>query len=379
LSLQIGIFLKIETGIKTFKKPLYLESGRILEPYDIAYTTYGELNEKRDNVILITHALTGSHKPVKEDGCKVFNNGWWDSLIGDGKTVDTKKFFVVSTNVIGSIFGSTSPISPINPLNPSKNRLYRYNFPVITIKDMVRAQHIFLQSIGIRKVKAIIGGSMGGMQALQFGVDFPNFSELIIPIATTSATQPWTIAFNKVTQEAIRRDPKFKDGNYDIEEIERDGLDGLVIGRMAGHISFLSHQSMKRKFARNYLKDDGFFDINGRFQVDSYLEYNGIKFSKNFDPLSYLYLTKAINIFDLSNGFSSLDHALQNFEAKMVLISFSGDLLFLPEESETIVNSMKNINRENLVKYFEIESDYGHDAFLIEFDKFAHIIEEALS
>jgi homoserine O-acetyltransferase len=370
--------LKIESGIKTFKKPLYLESGRILEPYDIAYTTYGELNSNRDNVILITHALTGSHKPVKESDCEVFNSGWWDHLIGDGKAIDTSKYFVVSTNVIGSIFGSTSPISPFNPLNPSKNDLYRYRFPVVTIKDMVRAQHIFLQSIGIRKVKAIIGGSMGGMQALQFGVDFPNFSEIIIPIATTSATQPWTIAFNKVTQEAIKRDPKFQDGNYSVDEIMRDGLDGLAIGRMAGHISFLSHNSMKRKFGRNYLKDDGFFDINGRFQVDSYLEYNGNKFSKKFDPLSYLYLTKAINIFDLSNGYSSLENALENFRAKMILISFSGDLLFLPEESEVVVNAMNSINKSDLVDYYEIESDYGHDAFLIEFEKFDHIIENAL-
>lgn len=370
--------MKIYTGIKTFRKPLYLESGRILEPYEIAYTTYGELNQEKNNVILITHALTGSHKPVKEEGCEIFNNGWWDRLIGDGKAIDTKKYFVVATNVIGSIFGSTSPISPINPLNPSQNQLYRFRFPVITIRDMVKAQHIFLQSLGIMRVKAIIGGSMGGMQALQFGVDYPNFSEKIIAIASTWATQPWTIAFNKVTQEAIKRDPEFKNGEYSIEEISKKGLNGLAIGRMAGHISFLSHHSMKRKFGRSYFKDDGFYDINGRFQVDSYLEYNGNKFSKNFDPLSYLYLTKAINIFDLSHGFDSLDNALQNIEAKLILIAFSGDLLFLPEESQEIVNAMERIGKGNFVKYFEIDSDYGHDAFLIEFDKFGHIIQKEL-
>ena len=371
--------MKIETKIKNFRKPLYLESGRILEPYDIAYTTYGELNSNQDNVILITHALTGSHKPVKEKDSDIFNHGWWDTIIGDGKSIDTEKYFVIATNVVGSIFGSTSPISPINPLNPSEKSLYRFRFPVITIKDMVKAQHILIQSLGIRKVKAIIGGSMGGMQALQFGVDYPLFAEIIIPIASTSATQPWMIAFNKVTQEAIKRDPKFLDGNYNLDEVRKNGLDGLAIGRMAGHISFLSHQSMKKKFGRRYLKDDGFYDINGRFQVDSYLDYNGDKFSKQFDPLSYLYLTKAIDIFDLSNGFDSLEDALSNFKAKLILISFSGDLLFLSEESKIVFDAMKNIGKESLVEHFDINSNYGHDAFLIEFDKFKHIIEKELS
>ena len=369
--------MKIESGITTFKKPLYLESGRILEPYQIAWTTYGKLNQNKDNVILITHALTGSHKPVKEDGSKIFNHGWWDTLIGDKKVIDTEKYFVVATNVIGSIFGSTSPISPINPLNPS-NEFYRFRFPVITIRDMVRAQHIFLQSWGIRQVKAIIGGSMGGMQSLQFAIDYPNFSEKIISLASTWATQPWTIAFNRVTQEAIMRDPQFNNGNYSFDEVAKNGLDGLAIGRMAGHISFLSHHSMRKKFGRNYLKDDGFYDINGRFQVDSYLQYNGNKFSKNFDPLSYLYLTKAINIFDLSNGFNSLQDALKVVQSKLTLISFSGDLLFLPDELREVADAMVQIDKKGLVQYFEIDSNYGHDAFLIEFDKFENIIKDEL-
>jgi homoserine O-acetyltransferase len=370
--------LKIETLIKLFRKPLYLESGRILEPYQIAYTTYGELNQNKSNVILITHALTGSHKPVKEENCEIFNNGWWDKLIGSKKAIDTDKFFVISTNVIGSVFGSTSPLSPINPLNP-KTKQYRFDFPVVTIKDMVKAQHILLQSLGIRKVKAIIGGSMGGMQALQFAVDFPHFAEIIIPIASTSSTQPWVIAFNKVTREAIKRDPDFKNGNYDVEDIKKNGLNGLAIGRMAGHISFLSHSSMEKKFGRRYLKDDGFYDINGRFQVDNYLNYNGNKFSRLFDPLSYLYLTKAIDIFDLSNGYSSLEETLEQVASQIILISFSGDLLFLPKESELIANTMKKIGKGKLVKHFTIQSDYGHDAFLIEFEKFDRIIEEAIN
>jgi len=366
--------VKIEKKINHFKKPLYLESGRILEPYDIAYTTYGEMNSDKSNIVVITHALTGSHRPVKEDSEK-FSNGWWDDLIGDGKPIDTEKYFVIATNVIGSIFGSTSPISK---MPPSNSKEYRLNFPVITIKDMVKAQHILFQSLGIHKVKAIVGGSMGGMQALQFGVDFPKFAENIVPIATTWATQPWAIAFNKITAEAIKRDPLFKGGDYDREEIEERGLNGLSIGRMAGHISFLSPDSMSDKFGRQYLKNDGYFDLFGKFQVDNYLEYNGDKFSKNFDPLSYIYLTKAINIFDLSNNCGSLDEVLQQIEAKLYLLSFSGDLLFKPHEMREIADSMIRIGKEDSVYYREIESDYGHDAFLVEIDKFENDIREIL-
>ncbi|EJF07139.1 homoserine O-acetyltransferase [Thiovulum sp. ES] len=366
--------MKIEFGKKVFKKPLYLESGRILEPYEIAYTTYGKLNSDKSNVIVITHALTGNQEPVKSEKNRFFNSGWWDSLIGDGKAIDTEKYFVIATNVIGSIFGSTSPTSKISSYDL---REYRFKFPVITVRDMVKAQHILFQSLGIRKAKAIIGGSMGGMQGLQFGVDFPNFAEKIITIASTHATQPWAIAFNRVVSEAIKRDPQFCDGNYNIDEVKKNGLNGLAVGRMAGHISYLSHNSMKEKFGRKYLNDDGLFDINGRFQVDSYLDYNGTKFSKNFDPLSYLYLSKAVNMFDLSNNFGSLSEALSLFKADLQLISFRGDMLFRPEESEIIWKEMKKLDKN--CQYHEIESDYGHDAFLIEFEKFSHLIEDFLN
>jgi homoserine O-acetyltransferase len=364
----------LEEKISHFKKPLYLESGRILEPYDIAYTTYGEMNSDKSNVVVITHALTGSHRPVKVDDNK-FENGWWDDLIGSGKAVDTDRYFVIATNVIGSIFGSTSPISKIPPSNSKE---YRLQFPVITVKDMVKAQHILFQSLGIHRVKAIIGGSMGGMQVLQFGVDFPNFAEHLIPIATTWATQPWAIAFNKVTAEAIKRDPLFNNGEYIREEIESEGLSGLSIGRMAGHISFLSHDSMKSKFGRNYLKNDGYFDLYGSFQVDNYLRYNGDKFSKLFDPLSYLYLTKAINIFDLSNGCGSLSEILQQIRSNLHLISFRGDILFRPEEMREIYEKMNEIGKGDQVSYREVDSNYGHDAFLVEVDKFEDDIRKIL-
>lgn len=364
--------LNLQTHSEHFTNPLYLESGRILEPYDIVYETYGTLNEAKDNVIVICHALTGSHHVA---GTYEGDNkaGWWDGLIGQGKAVDTDRFFVICTNAIGSCFGSTGPMSPRYPYNEP----YRYKFPVVTILDMVKAQRILFDRLGIHHVHAVIGGSMGGMQALAFGVFFPNFAKKIIAMATTHATQPWAIAFNKVAQEAILKDPEFKNGYYDPKEIHKNGLSGMAIGRMAGHISFLSHQSMERKFGREYKLNDGLYELFGKFQVESYLEYNSYNFTKWFDPLSYLYITKAINIYDLSRGFDSLEETLGKITAELYLVSFEKDLLFLPSEMETIVATMHAIGKDN-VDYFEVKSDYGHDAFLVEIDKIDQYVKDAL-
>ncbi len=363
--------MKIETHTVHFTSPLYLESGRILEPYEIRYETYGELNEAKDNVILVCHALSGSHHAsgTYEGDRKA---GWWNSLIGSGKGIDTDKYFVICSNVIGSCFGSTGPMSEMYPsLEP-----YRLKFPVVTIKDMVRAQRQLLSYLGIHHLKAIIGGSMGGMQALQFGVDYPNLADQIIPMATTYATRPWVIAFNKVAIEAIRRDPRFNNGNYSIDEFKEDGCDGLAIGRIAGHISYLSPQSMDQKFGRNYVATDGLFELFGRYEVERYMEYNTNNFSRIFDPLSYLYIVKAINTFNLSRGYDSLYEAVSRIRAKVNLISFKGDYLFFPEEMRHLANMLKRNNQA--YSYYEIESDYGHDAFLVEVDKFENIIKEML-
>jgi len=363
--------MKLETKIEKFTTPLYLESGRILEPYEIAYETYGNLNSDASNVVLICHALSGSHHAAGlYKGDK--KPGWWDGLIGDGKAIDTTKHFVISTNVIGSCFGSTGPMSNNYP----SDKPYRLKFPVITIKDMIKAQKQLLSRLGIYKVKAIVGGSMGGMQALQFGVDFPNFAQKIIALATTYATQPWAIAFNKVAVEAIRRDPRFKNGNYDRDDFKERGLDGLAIGRIAGHISYLSPYSMDKKFGRNYVSTDGLFELFGRYEVERYMEYNTNNFSKIFDPLSYLYIVKAINTFNLSRGYDSLYDAILRIRAKTTLISFKSDFLFFPEEMEHIYKMMRRNNQD--VNYYEIDSDYGHDAFLVELDKFRDIIREEL-
>ncbi|MCF6205531.1 MAG: homoserine O-acetyltransferase [Sulfurovum sp.] len=363
--------MKIETKTAHFSSPLYLESGRILEPYEIAYETYGELNDDKTNVVLVCHALSGSHHAagIYEGDRKP---GWWDGLIGEGKAIDTTKYFVICTNVIGSCFGSTGPMSESYPsLEP-----YRLKFPVVTIKDMIRAQMHLLSDLGIYHVKAIVGGSMGGMQALQFAVDYPNFADEIIALAATYATRPWTIAFNKVAVEAIRRDPRFKNGNYDKEDFKEEGLDGLAIGRIAGHISYLSPESMDEKFGRNYVSNDGLFELFGRYEVERYMEYNTNNFARIFDPLSYLYIVKAINTFNLSRGYDSLHEAISRIKARVHLISFRSDYLFFPSEMEHIARMMERNGQP--YTYLEVDSDYGHDAFLVEIEKFEDRIKEAL-
>ncbi|MCD6654690.1 MAG: homoserine O-acetyltransferase [Sulfurovum sp.] len=363
--------MKIVTKTARFSSPLYLESGRILEPYEIAYETYGEPNADKSNVVLVCHALSGSHHAAGfHEGDR--KAGWWDGLIGDDKAVDTKKYFVICTNVIGSCFGSTGPMSEMYP----SEEPYRLKFPVVTIKDMIRAQMQLLSSLGIYHLRAIIGGSMGGMQALQFAVDYPNLADDIISLAATYATRPWTIAFNKVAVEAIRKDPRFKNGNYDKNAFKKEGLNGLAIGRIAGHISYLSPASMDEKFGRNYVSNDGLFELFGRYEVERYLEYNTANFARMFDPLSYLYIVKAINTFNLSRGYDSLYDAISRIKARTHLISFSTDYLFFPEEMEHIYKMMDR--NSQACSYLEVKSEYGHDAFLVELEKFDEFIKEIL-
>ncbi len=343
-----------------------------MEPYDVIYETYGKMNDDKSNIIVVCHALTGSHHAAGYYEGE-HKGGWWDGFIGPGKAIDTDEFFVISTNVIGSCFGSTGPMSRRYP----DQEPYRYKFPVVTIKDMVKAQRILFDRLGIHHVHAIVGGSMGGMQALQFAVQFPKFATKIIAMAATYATQPWAIAFNKVAQASILHDPEFKNGYYDPEDLHENGLSGMAVGRMAGHISFLSHYSMQKKFGREYKLTDGLFELFGKFQVESYLEYNGYNFTKWFDPLSYLYITKAINIYDLSRGFDSLEQALLNVQSETYLISFKEDMLFLSDEMKVIADKLAG--RKTLQSdYFEVDSNYGHDAFLVELDKFDDYVKKAL-
>ena len=365
--------MKIATKIANFEEPLYLESGRLLESYQIAYETYGELNNDKSNVIVITHALSGSHHAAGYyEGDR--KPGWWNDFIGDGKAIDTTKYYVICMNNIGSCFGSTSPQS----IDPSTSEPYRFRFPVLTISDIVKAQISVLNKLDIYNVYAVVGGSMGGMQALCYAIEYPNFAKHIIALATTAYTRPWAIAYNKVTTEAIRKDPDFKDGYYNPEDIKEKGLNGLAIGRIAGHISYLSPSSMNEKFGRNYVNQDGLYELFGRFEVERYLEYNGYNFPHNFDPLSYLYIVKTMNIFNASRGSDTLSQSLSSIQSNLHLISFSGDMLFMPSEMEEIRDTMNKIGKEDLVTYKMIDSNYGHDAFLVEVSKFDCYVKEIL-
>ena len=317
-----------QSKIQNFDEPLYLESGRVFSNFKLAYETYGELNQDKSNVIVICHALTGSaHAAGLYKGD--VKPGWWDGLIGDHKAIDTTKFFVICINILASPFGSTCPLD----VDESSGREYRLRFPVVVISDVVRAQMMLLKRLGIARARAVIGGSLGGMQALCYAIEYPEFADEIFVLASTYATQPWAIAFNKIATEAILRDPSFKNGNYDKGLIAERGLDGMAVGRMVGHISFLSPSSMQEKFGRNYVETDGLYEINGRFQVDRYLEY---------------------------------------------LISFKGDVLFPPGLMKEIYDAMSDLGKKDRTSYAQIDSDYGHDAFLVEIEKFDYIIKRIL-
>ena len=366
--------MKIVTAVEHFDNQLYLESGRILEGYDLSFETYGTLNHNKSNVIVVFHALTGSHHAAgRYEGDS--KPGWWDPLIGDGKVIDTQKYFVICANILGSCFGSSGPTS----IDKKSGKMFRLNFPVITISDMVNAQMSLFERLGIEKAYAVIGGSLGGMQALCVGVEYPDFTDKVVMLASTYATSPWAIAFNKIAIEGIINDPRFKNGNYEKDAFAELPLNSLAVARMAGHISFLSPRSMARKFGRNYVETDGLYELFGRFQVERYLEYNAYNFAKRFDPLSYIYIVKAMNIFDASRNYDSLKASLANIKAKMTLISFQGDLLFMPEEMKTIQNTMIDMGRGDRVEYFCVDSSYGHDAFLVEYDKFDFYIRKALN
>lgn len=365
--------MKIETKVEKFDEGLHLESGRILEKFQIKYETYGELNEDKSNVIIVCHALAGSHHAAGRYADEA-KPGWWDKLIGDGKAIDTKKYFVICSNNIGSTFGSTNALS----IDPSTKKEYRLKFPVLAISDVVKAQMKLYKKLGIKNAKAVIGGSMGGMQALCYAIEFPDFAEHTFALATTAYTRPWAIAINKIAIEAIRHDPTFKDGYYEKDDLEAQGLPGLAIGRMAGLIAYLSPQLFNNKFARDYARTDGLYELFGRFEVERYLEYNAYSFPKIFDPLSYLYICKTMNIFDAGRNEDTLEHSFSKVNCKLHLISFSDDMLFFPEEMEEIRDIMLKLGKEEQVTYKMIESQSGHDSFLVEVEKFQDYIVKLL-
>jgi homoserine O-acetyltransferase len=348
---------------------LILEGGSKLKESTVAYEIYGKLNKEKSNAILICHALSGdAHVAGWHDGDR--KPGWWDSIIGPGKCLDTDKYFIICSNVIGGCKGSTGPSS----INPETKKPYGLDFPIITISDMVDAQKKLIDHLHIKQLFAVMGGSMGGMQVLQWCVSYPDMVKLAIPIATAANSAPQQIAFNEVGRRAIISDSKWNEGSYYSGEIPKDGL-GLA--RMIGHITYLSYESMYQKFGRKLQDKEKYsFDFSLDFQVESYLHYQGESFVKRFDANSYLYITKAMDYFDLTKN-GSLAEGFKDVKAKFLVISVDSDWLYPPAQSKEIVMALTANNID--VSYHELKSPYGHDAFLLEEGQLNYIISGFLS
>lgn len=340
-------------------KPLRLDAGVELSPFQIAYTTYGTLNTERTNVVLICHALTGDQH-VNNVHPVTGKNGWWETLIGPGKPIDTERYFIICTNVLGGCMGTTGPAST----NPATGKPWGLDFPVITIRDMVRAQAMLLDHLGIETLFAVVGGSMGGMQVLQWAASYPERVFAALPIATATRHSAQNIAFHEVGRQAIMADPEWKSGRYHLEGT--NPRRGLAVARMGAHITYLSDAALHRKFGRNFQdREKATFSFDADFQVESYLRHQGISFVERFDANSYLYLTRAMDYFDLAadNG-GVLANAFKDTPTRFCVISFTSDWLFPTPESRAIVHAL-NAARAR-VSFAEIVTDKGHDAFLLD-------------
>jgi len=343
----------VKTEYFTFTDKFMLESGKSLGPVTLAYETYGRLDQKKENAILITHALSGdAHAAGYHEGDD--EPGWWESMIGPGKAFDTDKYFVVCSNILGGCKGSTGPSS----INPETGKPYGLDFPVITIADMVNAQRHLIDHLGIEQLLCVAGGSMGGMQVLQWAASYPERVKSAIPIATALKHSPQQIAFDEVVRQAIMADPDWRGGDYyDFGQPER----GLAVSRMIGHITFMSEQSMEEKFSRKLRNGKYSYDFAADFEVENYLRYRGDKFVKRFDANSYLYITKAMDYFDLTQ----IPHD-RKIETRFLVISFKSDWLYPSYQSQEIVRHLKR--RWVDTTYCELPSTYGHDAFLMDVD-----------
>jgi homoserine O-acetyltransferase len=368
---SVGI---VKTQYLTFAEPpreMLLECGRKFGPITLAYETYGELSSAKDNAILILHALSGDAHAAGFHHAHERHPGWWDIMIGPGKAFDTRKYFVICSNVIGGCKGSTGPSS----INPQTGRPYALTFPMVTISDMVNTQKVLIDYLGIEQLLCVVGGSMGGMQVLQWVVSYPERVRLAIPIATTSKLSSQAIAFNEVGRQAIQSDPHWREGDYYGKAIPRRGLS---IARMVGHITYLSERSMHQKFGRKLQdKTEYGYDFRTDFQVESYLRYKGDHFVDRFDANSYLYISKAMDYFDLAQPYGTLEQAFAHVKAKFLVISFSSDWLFPSYQSKEIVSACRRVGAEAI--YTEIQTDYGHDAFLLESEQLSSLITNFLT
>ena len=367
---SVGIVEKQFFTFAEGEDKITLESGAEIGPVTIAYETFGTLNDTKNNAILIAHAFSGDshvagHYADDKEGDKP---GWWDFIVGPGKGIDTNKYFVICPNILGSCMGSTGPSS----INPETNKPYGLDFPMMTIGDMVVTQKKLIESLGISQLRAVVGGSVGGMQVLEWCVKYPEAVKAAVPIATTMRHSALAIAFNEIARQSIISDPNWKKGNY--YDSKRPDM-GLAIARMVGHVTYLSDEAMRRKFGRRLQDKKSFsYGFEGDFQVESYLRYQGSKFVNRFDANSLLYITKAADYFDVVDLMSKPDFGKrsQKEKIKYLVVSFSSDWLYPTYQAKELVQALKRGGED--VSFCEIEADCGHDAFLIPDDRFIALI-----
>jgi homoserine O-acetyltransferase len=361
----------VHTQQVTFDEELRLQSGATLRPFTLAYETYGTLNADRSNTILICHALSGDAHVAGQHSVHDRKPGWWDEAVGPGKAFDTDRYFILCSNVIGGCSGSTGPSS----INPETGRPYGLSFPVVTVADMIEAQRWLLDALDIPTILCATGGSMGGMQAIQWAVSYPDRVRSALVLASTARTSAQTIALNEVPRQAIYADPNWNEGDYYGKEPPNAGL---AVARMIGHITYLSEKSMREKFGRRLQERERYgYDFATEFEVESYLKYHGNRFTSRFDANSFLYITKAIDYFDMSLGRGDLAQAFTDVTAKFLVLSYSSDWLYPPEQSEELVRALLRNGVD--ASYVEIKSDYGHDAFLLEVERLGELARDFLA
>lgn len=373
---SVGI---VEPQTLFFDEPLTLECQRVLPAFELVIETYGTLNADKSNAILICHALSGSHHAAGYHAADDAKPGWWDNLIGNGKAIDTSKFFVVCLNNIGSCHGSTGPTT----INPQTGKIYGADFPLITIKDWVKTQVMLSDRLGIQKWHAVVGGSMGGMQALQWSVDYPDRLSRAVIIASTPKLSAQNIAFNEVARQSILSDPDFHDGWY----LEHGTYPrrGLILARMVGHITYITEDAMKAKFGRDLKSGKFMYGYDVEFQVESYLRYQGERFSKNFDANTYLLMTKALDYFDPTRGYApdglsdedALKLTLARTQCQFLVVSFTTDWRFSPERSIELVDAL--IANQKPVSFVNVDAPHGHDSFLFDIPRYSDALKGFLS
>jgi homoserine O-acetyltransferase/O-succinyltransferase len=367
----------VETQFFTFatdeRQPFELASGATLSPVTVAYQCYGQLNRDRSNAILICHALSGSAHAAGFQGEVDNAPGWWDDCIGPGKAFDTDQYCIICSNVLGSCYGSTGPTS----IDPATGKPYGLHFPVVTVGDMVNAQVKLIDHLGIDKLLCVAGGSMGGMQVLEWVAHHPQRLRAAIPIATTAHHSPMLIAFSEVGRQAIYADPYWNNGDYYDKEKKPDA--GLAVARMVGHITYLSEESMHDKFGRRLRGMEKYgYEFQTEFEVESYLKYNGLKFTKRFDANSYLYVTKAMDYFDLSAHHATLAEGLaQAAHLKFLVVSFTSDWLYPSYHSKQLVSALMAAGAD--ATYLDVQSRWGHDAFLLEVETMTQLLDAFLT